>query len=135
MLYDYTVPLFVRTWKNTYPYFLGTLFSEELLQRRDVVSLSYWKLYIPYRPRCFFAPLRGKLSGIVYKRGLIIAKLSIHKLARSPGYSTVLILYVNRQYRTCLTHMRVMPLYIPKGKSVLYIICFLASFDKYILFI
>jgi hypothetical protein len=35
--------------KNTYPYLLGTLFSEELLQRRDVVSLSFWKLYIPYR--------------------------------------------------------------------------------------
>jgi hypothetical protein len=27
---------------------LGTLFSEELLQRRDVVSLSFRKLYIPY---------------------------------------------------------------------------------------
>jgi hypothetical protein len=27
--------------KNTYPYLLGTLFSEELLQQRDVVSLSF----------------------------------------------------------------------------------------------
>ena len=27
--------------KNTYPYLLGTLFSKELLQRRDVVSLSF----------------------------------------------------------------------------------------------
>ena len=27
--------------KNSYPYLLGTLFSEELLQRRDVVSLSF----------------------------------------------------------------------------------------------
>jgi hypothetical protein len=26
--------------KNTYPYLLGTLFSEELLQLRDVVSLD-----------------------------------------------------------------------------------------------
>jgi hypothetical protein len=34
--------------KNTYPYLLGTLFSEELLQRRDVVSVSFWKLNIPY---------------------------------------------------------------------------------------
>jgi hypothetical protein len=39
------------------PYIFGTLFSEELLQRRDVVSLSSWKLYIPYRigifSRCY----------------------------------------------------------------------------------
>jgi hypothetical protein len=34
--------------------FIGTLFLNELLQRRDVVSLSFWKLYIP----CFLAPLR-----------------------------------------------------------------------------
>jgi hypothetical protein len=27
--------------KNTYPYLLETLFSEELLQRRDVVSLNF----------------------------------------------------------------------------------------------
>jgi hypothetical protein len=52
------------TWKNTYPYLLETLFSEELLQRRDVVSLSFWKLYIPYRIGAF-SRRYGKLSGIV----------------------------------------------------------------------
>jgi hypothetical protein len=39
--------------KNTYSYLSGTLISEELLQRRDVVSLSFWKLYIPYRIGAF----------------------------------------------------------------------------------
>jgi hypothetical protein len=53
--------------KNTYPYLLGPLFSEELLQRRDVVSLSFWKFYIPYRIGAF--PRRyAKLSGIQCKR-------------------------------------------------------------------
>ena len=51
-------------WKNTYPYLLGTLFSEELLQQRDVVSLSFWKLYILYRIGAFSRGY-GKLSGIM----------------------------------------------------------------------
>jgi hypothetical protein len=52
-------------WKKpTYPYLLGTPFSEELLQRRDVVYLSFWKLYIPYRIGAF-SRRYGKLSGIV----------------------------------------------------------------------
>jgi hypothetical protein len=33
--------LSVATLKNNYPYLLGTLFSEELLQQRDVVFLSF----------------------------------------------------------------------------------------------
>jgi hypothetical protein len=49
--------------KNTYPaYLLGTLFSEELLQRRDVVKLlRFWKLHISVFPRRY-----GKLSSIVW---------------------------------------------------------------------
>jgi hypothetical protein len=36
--------------------------SEELLQRRDVVSLSFWKLHNPYPMyRYFFAPLRNAI--------------------------------------------------------------------------
>jgi hypothetical protein len=50
--------------KNTYPYLLGMLFSEEFLQRRDFVSLSFWKLYIPYRIGAFSGRYE-KLSGIV----------------------------------------------------------------------
>ena len=49
--------------KHLYPYLLGTLFSEELLQRKDV-SLSFRKLYIPYRISTFSRHY-GKLSGIV----------------------------------------------------------------------
>jgi hypothetical protein len=56
--------------ENTYPYLLGTPFSEELLQRRDVVSLSFWKLYISYRIDAFITSCRyGKLSAI-WKRCL-----------------------------------------------------------------
>jgi hypothetical protein len=41
-------PIYIRT------FYIGTLFSEELLQRRDVVSLNFSKLFIPYRIRqCF----------------------------------------------------------------------------------
>jgi hypothetical protein len=38
--------------------------SEELLQRRDVVSLSFWELHIPYRIGAFSRGYR-KLSSIV----------------------------------------------------------------------
>ena len=51
-LYVYTryrtaFPGDVKRWKNTYPHLLRSLFPEEWLQWRDVVSLSFWKLYIP----------------------------------------------------------------------------------------
>ena len=41
--------------------FKNAIFREELLQRRDVVSLSFWKLYIPYRIGAF-SRRYGKLS-------------------------------------------------------------------------
>jgi hypothetical protein len=52
----------VKKVPSIYPYHLGTLFSEELLQRRDVVSLSFWSLFsactFRIRDRCFVVPLR-----------------------------------------------------------------------------
>jgi hypothetical protein len=45
-------------------FLLGTLFSEELLQRNDVVLLNFWKLYIP-NWMGGFSRRYGKLSGLV----------------------------------------------------------------------
>jgi hypothetical protein len=51
--------------KHLYLYHLGTLFSDEILQWRYVVSLCFWKLYIPYQIGSFSRHYR-KLSGKVY---------------------------------------------------------------------
>jgi hypothetical protein len=50
---DTVLSVAVATWRKHLPYLFATLFSEELLQRRDVVSLNFWKLYIPYRIDAF----------------------------------------------------------------------------------
>jgi hypothetical protein len=73
---------YASTIRNSVTGPLGTLFSEELSQRRDVVSLSFWKLYIPY-PIGAFPRRYGKLSGIQCKR--IASDLILLRYETSPS--------------------------------------------------
>jgi hypothetical protein len=74
----YIVPCsfpYVVTWnyeKNNYPYLLGTLFSEELLQRRNVVSL--WSCTESY-PRYLLTTGRSPLLIIALGDSIVRLKL------------------------------------------------------------
>jgi hypothetical protein len=99
-LFPSTMPM-----KYPKPYIFGTLFSEELLQPRDVVSLSFWKLYIPYQIGAFSCRY-GNLSGIVQTQpNQITYKYSnVRIFPQQINPSNVDIWYYTIKINLCGTH-------------------------------
>ena len=94
--------------KNTYPYLLGTLFSEELIlqqSQRDVVSHSFWKLYILYQISVFFAQLwkaiwYSVMVFMICNCRQAYCRQAIFTIVVYLQYNTIQIYNTNLQYNT-----------------------------------